>query len=70
MKTKQYPYWIVSTNRTWKAQKRREWKAVVRAADTYRIGCAYTPDHQEELAEVYRLLPIITAKLGAKEWGR
>lgn len=44
------PDHIPGTVRMWRVQKRREWRAVMKAFEVFRLGCVYTP--------VYRLFPL------------
>ncbi len=65
---KRLPKYLGCTQRTWKARKRREWKAVIAAFEAFRIGCAFTPVYPVEL--LGELLNRNTRLLSAKEWGR
>jgi len=46
----QIPKYLAPTAKAWRAQKRREWRAVLKAMNTYRLGCAATPGYLEFLA--------------------
>lgn len=43
MPKRKLPSHIPGTSRDWKQLKRREWKAVLKAFEIFRGGCAYTP---------------------------
>jgi hypothetical protein len=61
------PEHIRTTQRQWKKQKRAEWKAVIRAAETFLLGAHYTP---VEILPILGLLRDQARLLSAKEWGR
>lgn len=68
------PKWLLQRegimNRDWKAIKRAELKAVVKAFDVYRSGCAYCPGFEEDVLEFQRILNKMTLSHSAKVWGR
>jgi hypothetical protein len=56
------------TARQWKAQKRKEFKALLAASDVFLMGCAFTPTRgygfiRTQLKEMQKCLSV-------KEWGR
>ena len=53
MSNRQLPDHIPGTVKDWRIRKRREWDAVIKAFDVYRIGCAYAP---VKTSEIYHLL--------------
>lgn len=64
----------VKNNHEWRKQKRRELDAVIKAADIYLLGSAYTPapaltapDRPRSLLYVLRDM---RSKLTVKGWGR
>ena len=73
-KKRTVPEWLLRqeglTTRRWKARKRRELKAVLRAFSAFRIGCAYTPMKDGEVGAVEDLLRRMQQRVSAKEWGR
>ena len=68
------------TARSWKSRKRREFAAVMKALDAYRIGCAYTPSIQLDrevsndaypcIGNLDRMAREIQKSLSVKAWGR
>jgi hypothetical protein len=74
------PSHIRGTNRQWKQRKRREWKAVLKAIDTFRMGCAFTPAYERKDTPTSREpapwdtleTPVkeISQRLSLKTWGR
>ena len=73
-KKRTVPVWLLRqeglTTHQWKAKKRRELKAALRAFDAFRMGCAYTPMKDGEVGAVQDLLTQMTRRLSVKEWGR
>jgi len=67
------PKWIREregvTNRQWKARKRRELKAVIRAMDVYRMGCAYCPGKSGEVVAIDSALRGLKHLHSVKMWG-
>ena len=67
---------IPESQREWKKRKRAEWKAVLKAADTFLCGAAYTPadDATKVKTPFYPSMlddmQSIKKALSAKEWGR
>lgn len=82
MPVRKLPGHISGTHRAWKQRKRREWKAVLKAVDAFRMGCAYTPvyNNLSEVGENGRskapwanfepVVQDITTRLSFKRWGR
>lgn len=69
------PKWLLQrdgiTTRQWKAEKRRELKAVLDAWETYSSGSAYCPGYNhEEHADVVQALIKLRDALSVKNWGR
>lgn len=64
----------VKSAHDWRKRKRRELNAVMKAADVYLMGSAYTPmsacDTPEKPMSLIDLLRHMRAKLTVKEWGR
>lgn len=64
---------IPETARAWKQRKRREWKAVMKAAETFLHGAAYTPADEEPTIfypDIYKKLKLVKDVLSVKNWGR
>lgn len=64
----------VKTNHEWRKRKRREIRAVIKAAEVYLLGSAYTPfsaltppDNKMSLLD---LLRDMKQRLSVKHWGR
>jgi hypothetical protein len=57
------------THRAWKSRKRQEWRAVIRALETFRLGCAFTPVRSETL-NIIEQAESLTERLSIREWGR
>lgn len=71
------PTWFKpNTKRAWKAHKRRQWKAVQKAFDDFRLGCAYTPIYDRTssgmaiITELESLFNLMDEKISARVWGR
>lgn len=58
------------TSRQWKAKKRRELRAITKAFELYRFGCAYCPCKDGEVGQIQHLLNSMQQKLSARSWGR
>lgn len=69
MRNKPIPFFDGSA-RQWKAMKRKELQAILRAFDTFRLGCAYTPIYPSPVETVDSLLDEMKRKLSVKHWGR
>jgi hypothetical protein len=67
---RRYPKHIGATAREWRRRKRREWRAIQRAFETFSIGSAYTPTFRTEFQEIESALMRGAVKLSPKEWGR
>ena len=71
---KQAPEWLLKrggiTQRQWKARKRQELKAVIKAFDTYHCGCAFTPGTSGEVGIIDEQLEKLRALHSVKQWGR
>lgn len=70
MKKKDIQHFYNGTTRQWKTQKRREWKAIVRAYEVYRVGSAYTPTYPTIGLDLEKLLRDGQTALSEKKWGR
>lgn len=68
-KSKVSPFYE-GTTRQWKAQKRREWRELIRAYETFRLGCAYTPVYPTLVNRLEADLKFGSHALSVKEWGR
>ena len=44
MKTRK-PFFWAGTHRQFRAAKRREWNAIIKAWEKYRVGCLFTPGY-------------------------
>lgn len=68
------PRWLLKqegiTQREWKAKKRAELKAVAKAWDVFRRGCAFTPATSQSVDTVNREMKFMTGRLSSKEWGK
>jgi hypothetical protein len=64
----------VKSDREWRTRKRRELTAVLKAAEVYLMGSAYTPmsacDLPSRAMSLLDLVRHMRAKLAVKEWGR
>lgn len=70
MTTRKYPAYVARTAREWHTQKRREWRAIQRAVDEFRLGCAYTPVYPREVDVLDKVIRDGMRLLSVKEWGR
>ncbi len=72
---------IPESHREWKQRKRREWRAVMKAANDFLQGAAYTPADWHGVDDKGKPLPLfypgvleslenIKKRLSIKEWGR
>jgi len=57
----------VKNDREWRKRKRRELDAVIKAADVYLVGAAYTPASALPLVFLCREM---REKLSVERWGR
>lgn len=68
------PRWLLQregiTQRQWKSRKRRELKAIIKAFENYRMGCAYCPGTDGEVGELQHLLERLKDSHSVKKWGR
>lgn len=68
------PKWLLIqekiTTRQWKARKREELKAVIKAFDDYRLGCAYCPSADSAVGRISNALKELKIELSIKKWGR
>lgn len=58
------------TMRQWKSKKRKELRAVLKAVEEFRLGCAYTPCYPDPAHTLDTLLKEMERKLSVKYWGR
>ena len=71
MAKRKLPDYIGGTHRAWKQKKRREWRAVVRAFETFRLGCAFTPSYEKnQIGRFEDAMKLVTEELSFKAWGR
>jgi hypothetical protein len=64
-----YPKHAYPNARSFKAQKRRDLRALVKAADEFRMGCAYVPD-QDAVSSLFAAIECLQSAMSAKIWGR
>jgi hypothetical protein len=66
------PKWLLEregvTQRQWRARKRRELFAIKKAVDTYRMGCAFTPNGQEICEKISRMVYDLRVSHSVKNW--
>jgi hypothetical protein len=60
----------VATRRLWKALKRRQLRALDKAVDDLRMGCAYFPDGAQRVETISKEVAALRRELSAMEWGR
>lgn len=58
------------TQQQWKSRKRREAKALERAFNVFRMGCAHTPLCNSEILVLQQTISSIRKQLSVKEWGQ
>lgn len=63
------PEYLHMTKRAWKTRKRKEFAAVLRALEVYRLGCAFTPSYKQS-QNLFTLADEIGRSLTVKAWGR
>lgn len=56
--------------RAFKVKKRAELRAVIKAVDALRLGCAYVPGWHGHMDEIARHLVEWKAQMSEKQWGR
>lgn len=66
----QKPPFVEGKFRDWKAQKRSELDAVIRAYEVFRCGCAYAPGYKDHHESLKRELESWREKINVKNWGR
>lgn len=68
------PAWLLErdkiTTRQWKIRKRRELNDVIKAMAKYRMGCAFCPGVNGEVATIEEALNSLKQYHTAKVWGR
>lgn len=55
--------------RKWKAQKRKELKAVLKAVSEYQSGCSYCPGYDEDINNLFDTLEKMKESHSYKNWG-
>lgn len=67
------PDWLLKregiTQRQWRARKRRDLRALEKALDNYRMGCAYTPGHVA-IDQLSTTIKIMRQTHSVKAWGQ
>jgi len=63
------PFWT-KTHREFKEQKRKEFQAVIKAYEKFRLGCVYVPGYDHNIADVSRGLRNWEESMSVKNWGR
>lgn len=67
------PEWLLKQNRItqrqWKSRKRRDLRALEKALENYRLGCAYTPGHAA-IDGLDAVIKIMRQTHSVKAWGR
>jgi len=67
--TERPPFWN-GTNRGFKEQKRKEFRAVIEAYETFRRGCAYVPGFHQNAKNLAESLEGWKEAMNVKNWGR
>lgn len=70
MSKKLSPLFFDGTMRQWTRQKRREWNAVIKAFDVFRLGCAYTPAYPKYVDQIASALKGGKSAMSPKQWKR
>jgi hypothetical protein len=72
MGKKRLPSWwpVDETWRQYKDRKRREARAVEKAADDLLSGCVFTPTQAGEIMDLLHAVSDIRQKLSRANWGR
>jgi hypothetical protein len=65
-----YPAHAFPSARAFKAEKRAHLRALRKAYEALRMGCAYFPDGDGEMGRIESAIESLERKLSAKEWGR
>jgi hypothetical protein len=69
-KERPWPNWAYKTHRAFKSAKRQDVRALVRAVERLRNGCAYMPSGSKPIEEISRLAEALEAECSIKQWGR
>jgi hypothetical protein len=68
------PRWLLEkegcTLRQWKARKRSELRAAIKAFESYRMGCAYCNGGDGEVGAIDTALESLKSRISVKRWGR
>ena len=64
------PSFVEGTHREWKAKKRSEFDAVIRAYDKFQLGCAFIPGYVEHRKRISADLASWREKMSVRNWGR
>ncbi len=65
-----WPHFAYRTKRAWKAAARRRVRALEKAVDEARIGCAFYPGGSMPLDQMTEIVQALRARVSVKEWGR
>jgi len=66
---KKPPFWN-GTHRAFKETKRKEFRAVLAAFDTFRRGSAFVPGYLENIYDLKVVLERWNQAISVKNWGR
>jgi hypothetical protein len=67
--TERPPYWNLPY-RKFKEQKRKELRAVIKAYEKFRLGCAYVPGFHSNAKNLAESLEGWKDSMNLKNWGR
>lgn len=56
--------------RQFKALKRQELMAIVKAVEVFRLGCTYTPSYPSSINRLQIIMQQMQQELSVKQWGR
>jgi hypothetical protein len=65
-----YPDHAFPSPHAFRAEKRRHLRAVRKALEALRMGCAYMPDGGEMVGLMIDRADLLAQRLSVKEWGR
>lgn len=68
-KSREYPDWVYPSMRAFKAAKRADMRAALKALDNLRIGCVWCPEFERLKAAMEEIANVAEA-WRVKKWGR